>query len=232
MSNEKGRITMMKEMGPTWRFYILFVLVGAACSKNPADSSTAAKVQAPTPTRQQSKAPKGDSKTVELTGEIIFVGSKVTGNHVCKFNDWKGEANLSTVGSSYDFASTTISFTLNTQGVVVDFKDPKPWSKKLERHLRSADFFDSDQYPTATFVSSRIVAKQGNNSTHEITGNLTIKGISKSITFPVNLSQAHGKIKASAEFSINRRDFNIVYDGKPDDLVRDDVLLRFALDGK
>ena len=61
-----------------------------------------------------------------------------------------------------------------------------------------------------------------------MTGDLTIRGTKKSISFPAKIA-LDGSFSLNAEFSINRKDFGIVYDGKADDLIRDGVVLKLAL---
>ena len=56
-----------------------------------------------------------------------------------------------------------------------------------------------------------------------VTGTLTIRGTAKDVTFPATIKLDNGKVDASTEFSINRKDFGLVYKGKPDDLIRDVV---------
>ena len=64
-------------------------------------------------------------------------------------------------------------------------------------------------------------------STHSITGNLTLHGVTKSIAFPAKVAIAeNGGVTFDTEFAINRKDFGIVYPGKTDDLIRDEVVLR------
>ena len=58
-------------------------------------------------------------------------------------------------------------------------------NKDLVGHLASADFFTVDSFPTSTFAITSVKALEGNpEATHEISGNLTIKGVSRQITFP------------------------------------------------
>ncbi|HVK64341.1 MAG TPA: YceI family protein, partial [Polyangium sp.] len=99
----------------------------------------------------------------------------------------------------------------------------------LDKHLKNADFFDVEKFPKATFTSTEIKAGGTNGATHTITGDLDLHGVKKSITFPVTITIAADAATGTAEFSINRKDFNITIAGKPDDLIRDDVLLKLTL---
>lgn len=83
-----------------------------------------------------------------------------------------------------------------------------------DAHLKSPDFFDAATYPDMQFVSKGI-KKTKKPSVYEVTGTLTMKGVSKSVTFPLEVSQAirdpWGKTRMSfnARFKINRRDFGM-----------------------
>ena len=67
--------------------------------------------------------------------------------------------------------------------------------------------------------------------THVITGQMTIRNTTRQIIFPATLSMENGQFKAHAEFSIRRKRFNIIYPGKPDDLIRDRVVLKLDFKG-
>ena len=62
-----------------------------------------------------------------------------------------------------------------------------------------------------------------------VTGNLDLHGVTKSISFPASISVGEQEITATAEFSINRFDFGIVYPGMTDDLIREEVVISFDL---
>lgn len=86
---------------------------------------------------------------------------------------------------------------------------------KRDAHLRSADFFDAAKHPTMTFQSTKFF-RSGNQL--KMTGNLTIKGVTKEVTFDIDgptpeIKDPRGKIRmgASATATINRRDFGLNY---------------------
>ena len=100
----------------------------------------------------------------------------------------------------------------------------------LTKHLQTGDFFEVEKFPKSAFSSTKIVpdtAKGANNFT--VTGDLEMRGVKKSITFPATITVTPADVNVKAEFSINRKDFGIVYAGKADDLIRDDVVLRLDL---
>lgn len=85
-----------------------------------------------------------------------------------------------------------------------------------DNHLRSADFFEAEKYPEMTFKSTK-VEKKGKNLM--ITGDFTMKGVTKQITFPFQLAgfatDAKGttKMGVTADTMLNRRDYNVNYGG-------------------
>ncbi len=85
-------------------------------------------------------------------------------------------------------------------------------SAKLEGHLKSEDFFEIAVYPTSKFEITEIVNK---GEKIQVTGNMTIKGITKQITFPASLKVNNDNmILTSDTFQINRADFNVKFKSK------------------
>ncbi len=174
------------------------------------------------------EAPAGGAGAVALTGDIIYIGSKVTGSHENKFTKWTG----SFTPKDGKVAGGSLKFEVDMASTVADFKAPTAWSKKLEEHLKSPDFFNVAAHPKSTFVSKEIKAgAPAGKGTHTVTGTLTIRGTAKDVTFPATIKLDNGKVDASTEFSINRKDFGLVYKGKPDDLIRDGVVLKIHFKG-
>lgn len=83
---------------------------------------------------------------------------------------------------------------------------------KLETHLKSADFFDVAKFPTSTLKITKAVAKGGEN--YDLTGDLTIRGTTQSITFPATVKIAGKTASASAKFDIDRTKFGLTYRSK------------------
>ena len=69
-------------------------------------------------------------------------------------------------------------------------------------HLRKEEYFNTAKYPTINFVSTAITASN-------VTGNLTIKGVTKQISFPFTVKPSAGGYLFEGSFEINRRDFGI-----------------------
>jgi polyisoprenoid-binding protein YceI len=114
----------------------------------------------------------------------------------------------------------------STVNVTIDATSLWTPKERLTGHLKSPDFFDVATYPSATFTSTAI-ARDGDH--YAVTGNLTLHGVTKSITFPATIEVTDSGVHAQAEFAIKRFDFGIAFKGAADDLIRDDVLVRFDL---
>jgi polyisoprenoid-binding protein YceI len=156
-------------------------------------------------------------KADPAASSIGFVGAKITGDHSGSFKTFTGETVVEGT------APKSVKFTIETGSVTSD-------DEKLTGHLKSPDFFDVEKFPKAEFVSTAIVAKTAaGGATHEITGDLDLHGVKKAITFPATITIETASAKGTAEFKINRKDFSIVYPGMPDDLIKDEVLLKISL---
>jgi len=155
------------------------------------------------------------------TSKIEWTGAKITGKHDGSFAKFTGA--IEVPGGKAE--AGMVHLVIDTTSLTAD-------PDKLAGHLKSPDFFDVQKYPTATFDSTSIAATPGgpNGATHAITGNLTLHGQTKSITFPATISTDGGKITAKSEFSIARKDFGLVYPGMPNDLIKDDVSIRLTID--
>ena len=120
---------------------------------------------------------------------------------------------------------------------VLDIEDPE-YNGKLTGHLRSADFFDVDNHPEATFVITQIVRSKESKTTYNLTGNLTIKGITKSVGFVADVKTEGDNFTASTpEFTIDRAAFDIKFKSKKffndlqDDFINDEIALVIKLSG-
>jgi polyisoprenoid-binding protein YceI len=198
---------------------IAFFFLAAAssgCANPAADASKAVTSEAtaqPTP-----HAIKAASETLPVTSEnsrIEFVGSKVTGSEGGRFGKFSGMVHL--VDARPELSRVEIAMDMNS--VATD-------SSYLAEHLKSADFFDAPKFPKATFVSTDIKPGGEKGATHTVTGNLDLHGVTKAIAFPATIKLDSAAATLDAVFSINRKDFGIVYAGKTNDLIRDEVVIK------
>jgi polyisoprenoid-binding protein YceI len=152
---------------------------------------------------------------------VEWVGAKVTGDHKGGFKTFTGKLFLTP-----DNKLAKVTFEVDTTSVFSD-------DEKLTGHLQSPDFFDVAQFPKASFETTSVAeSSEVPGYTHTVTGNFTIHGVTKGITFPTNFKVEGDAVEANSEFTINRKDFGILYAGKADDLIKDEVLLKLALKGK
>jgi polyisoprenoid-binding protein YceI len=189
----------------------------------------------------------GDAWQVDLqNSKVEWVGTKVTGHHSgvvpVKSGELKVENGNITGGK----------FVMDMSAMLVT--GPKGSdtgsNNKLLGHLKSPDFFDVTTNPEATFEITSVKPFTGTvkdtnenrqediskykvtNPTHTISGNLTIKGNTKNIEFPAQVTITGNTVDALAKFNIDRSQWNITYPGKPDDLIKNDIHLGIALKAK
>lgn len=133
------------------------------------------------------------------------------------------------------------SFTIDMKSITdTDIKDTAE-ANKLVGHLKSADFFHTDSFPTARFEISTVEAASTPDSA-KITGNLTLKGITKSISFPAKVGVSDSTVDASARITINRNDWGVIWGGTQTDkkvkdmlknnLIKDEITFDVALKGR
>jgi polyisoprenoid-binding protein YceI len=151
------------------------------------------------------------SYTISSDSTIAFVGSKVTGSHDGGFKSFSG---IIAVAGGKIVAPSKV--TIHTDSLWAD-------NGRLEKHLKSPDFFDVANIPTAEFA---VTSMQDTANGPEITGNLTLYGVTKSISFKPAVTISDSEVTLKAEFDVMRFDFDIVYKSKADDLVRDEVVIR------
>jgi polyisoprenoid-binding protein YceI len=141
------------------------------------------------------------------------------------FNEFEGSATLDGANPANSSAQVTIST------ASIDTRNAQ-----RDGHLRSNDFLAMDEYPQITFVSTG--ARQVDDSTFELTGDLTIKGVTNPITIPFSFEGAakdpFGNLRVGFEgaVTINRKDYGITWNAALETggvLVSDKVTLEFEL---
>ena len=195
---------------------LMMVLLGlmlvAACGNPATNKSQAVTGEAVTGTAPQTAGGQKYLITPE-NSKIEFIGSKVTGSHNGAFQKHSGE-----IDYTGDPTTSRVRITIDTNSITTD--DPK-----LTEHLKTADFFDVAQYPQATFESTAITPGGDKGASHTVTGNLTMHGVTKSVSFPATIAATADAITVNSNFAINRKDFGINYAGAANNLIRDDVVL-------
>ena len=199
---------------PRLAITILVVLLTITACSNPASNAPKAVTGE---AGSASSAPAAAEK-YSITSEnskIEWIGSKVTGSHNGSFKKFSG-----VIDYAGQPEKSRVHITIDTSSVQAD--DPK-----LTEHLKTADFFDVAKFPQATFESTEIKPGGEKGATHTVTGNLKLHGVTKSISFPATINATPGLITVQTNFAINRKDFGINYAGAADNLIRDEVVLKF-----
>src|SRR5947209_5243325 len=121
--------------------------------------------------------------------------------------------------------------TKSTVEVTIDVNTLNTREPDRDKHLRTADFFDVQNFPTMTFRSKRV--EQAAAGKLRVTGDLTIRGVTREATFDVDgptpaIKDPWGntRVGASATTHVNRQDFGVKWNAKLDNggvVVGDDV---------
>ena len=159
----------------------------------------------------------------EANFQIRHMMSKVSG----KFDDFSGKVNIDRVNAP----ASSVEFTIKAASINTGNAD-------RDKDLRSANFFDVDKNPEITFKSTKIVASKTKN-VYDVTGDLTMHGVTKHITIPVE-SGGFGKdpwgnerTGFSVTTTLNRKDYGINWNKTLDNggvLLGDDVTININLE--
>jgi polyisoprenoid-binding protein YceI len=206
------------------KYFILVILLFIAAltysCADPAADKPKATVQNAAP-ESNSPKPVGTEALVisSENSKVDFVAAKITRSHQGSFKQFAGKIDL----APNSIPDSRVTIDIDTGSVVTD-------EPELTAHLKTPDFFDVAKFPKATFVSTKIEpVSTGGAQTFNVTGNLELHGIKKSISFPANIQVTPESVAVDADFAINRKDFGIVYAGKADDLIRDGVVMKLSL---
>lgn len=158
--------------------------------------------------------------TIGFSAKHLMV-SKTNG----MFNEYDGAVTF----DPNDLAASKIEMTIQSASINTHLE-------ARDTHLKSPDFLDVEKFPTITFVTKSI-AKEGEG--YNLTGDLTIKGVTKEITVPaeisgpVNSPMGGTAIGISSNFKINRQDYGVSFNKTMDNggfVVSDDVTIDVTIE--
>lgn len=158
---------------------------------------------------------------------LAWNGKKVTGEHSGTIKLADGSLTMDGAklkGGSFDIDMSSI--------VCTDLTD-KEYNDKFIGHMKSEDFFNTAQYPKATFKITKATSKDGKN--YNVTGDLTVKGITKPVTFPAVVTTTADQAQATGKITIDRTKYDIRYNSKTffasigDKAIYDDFTVDFKL---
>lgn len=153
--------------------------------------------------------------------KITWTGHKVTGSHEGIIH--LKEGTLMFDGEELTGGNFTVDMTTLKNNDLSG-----EWKEKLEGHLRSDDFFSVDKHPTSALKITDVVGTDGN---YKITADLTIKGITKPLTFDMKVDEN----SATADLKIDRTQYDIKYgsasffDNLKDKAINNDFELKVQL---
>lgn len=179
--------------------------------------------------------PGGDKTTYTIDTQkstVLWTGEKLTGEHKGTLDLKSGTVTM----SGNEVAGTDLTIDM-TSIVVTDIED-KTDNGKLVGHLKSDDFFSVAKNPTASFKATSFKAinrADKGEANYTVTGELTIKGITNTISFPAMVEVKDGVLAANAKATFDRTKWNIKYssasffDSLGDRVIYDDVIFEFQL---
>jgi polyisoprenoid-binding protein YceI len=147
-----------------------------------------------------------------------------------RFNDYEGIINL----DQKNLANSSVDVTIQTTSIYTN-------QEKRDAHLRSADFFDAEKYPTLTFKSTKVVPGEGDK--FKIEGNLTMRGVTKPVVLDAEFlgagdiginGQTMNRAGFAATTTVNRKDYGINWNKTLDQggmMLGDDVAITLNVEG-
>ena len=173
--------------------------------------------------------------TIDPTAtKLVWTGKKVTGEHHGSIGVQSGTIGWGENGLTN--ADVTIDMTTITNADM-----DKEYAAKLEGHLKSPDFFNTAEFKTANFKTTRVEAIHGvenGKPNYSVTGDLTIKGITHPVTFDALAWQEQKGIRTAGTIIFDRTHYDIkfrsgqFFDSLGDKMIDDMVELTFDLVGK
>jgi polyisoprenoid-binding protein YceI len=171
-------------------------------------------------------AKKDNLKLNTINSKVEWLGKKVTGEHSGTIKVNTGSLVLS------DGEIVEGSFVVDMTSIVnTDLKGDS--KNKLEKHLKSDDFFGAEKFPESKFEITNATKMDDGN--YKVKGNITIKGITEQVEFMVNLHKHDATVHVSGKMTIDRTKFNVRYgsgsffDNLGDKTIYDDFELNLDL---
>ena len=199
------------------------ILLLSGCAQDPGKDKAVATVEEATPTPAEAPAAatpavaSGTQYKVDPSqSKLSSIGAKVTAEHPIIFHEYEASIGVDSGRVS------SVNYTANMAKIEADHP-------RLTEHLLNEDFFWVEKFPTSTFRSTAIAeGSEATDATHTVTGDLTIRGQTKKVSFPATIALNDTQATANTEFVINRHDFGVTYKGRKDDLIKDNVLIQVS----
>jgi polyisoprenoid-binding protein YceI len=134
-------------------------------------------------------------KPVDDKSEVKFTIKNFGINTPGSLNGLKGSIKFNP--SDLVSSSFNVSVDVNTVNTGVDARDS---------HIKKEEYFNAEKFPVISFSSIKIIKEQ---DSYSVTGNLTIKGVTRSISFPFTVQNRDNGLIFSGSFTIDRKDFGV-----------------------
>lgn len=219
----------LKKLSSVTVIFVTLISLFYGCSKSTSDKTNNTENK-----NLKTASNKGEKLNLVLSeSKLEWLGKKVTGQHNGTIDIKSGDLYLDNgklTGGNFDIDFTTIK--------VRDLEDPE-LNAKLTGHLKSNDFFSAQSFPIGKFeIKSLAPLSNGTENNYTVSGSLTIKGITKEITFPAKVMINANSVIASADFNIDRTLWDIkfrsgkFFENLGDNLISDDFNIKFNISAK
>jgi polyisoprenoid-binding protein YceI len=207
---------------------ILPAIVASGCTLNSPGRRDAlstvpiAPVTSPhTPGAQGPRSPDSSAAGLLIGPEntsIRFVGTSLANRQPGSFGRFDGRLEL----ASNDPSDARLSIDIDMNSVRTEIP-------LLTKHLKRKDFFDVEHFPKATFISSRVETSKVEGATHVLTGNLTVHGVTRTLSIPARFAVSAELVALDATIGVRQSDFGMERAArKTDDVVAVTVSARLA----
>ena len=225
--------TIFTILGLVVAIIIIFSLAGGNTADAPTDSTTSTDEVA-------TSTPELDGSVIDGEYVVDIEDSTVTWEAEKSFVDGYSDKGFIPVSTGTVSVSAGIvsnaTVTLNTAEITAtETSNTSVGVDRLTSHLRSEDFFATDEFPEAEFVITDVQAVDGSDTQYDVTGDLTIKGETNEITFPTIIGSINGELAITGTTIINRTEWGFRY-GSPsffndlgDSAIADDVSVTINL---
>jgi len=222
----------MKNLALTLAFLPFVAFFIAGCGKTETNTKVTDKTNTTTETSKQNVAGSKELKVNTADSEILWHAEKVVGQHDGTVKVKQGTINVkdgNIVAGTVEVDLTTLD---NTDLTDADSKG------KLVGHLKSEDFFDVAKFPVSKLEITEVTPIQNAASgqpNYTVKGNLTIRGVTKGITFPATLNISDSKVTGTSTFDIDRTEFGLKYgsgkffEGLGDKMIKDNFTMKFKI---
>lgn len=215
------------------QFFSLFLLAGLVLTACQNSNSGAAAVDATEATAAAATAAEAANYTVDAAASVVNWEGYKPGqySHYGTMKVQGGQVGIK------DGLPVSGNFVIDVASLASsEDKMPADDKAKLEGHLKTGDFFEVEKFPTGSFEVTGVAPLSGDaNANCKLTGNLTLKGVTKSVEIPAQVTVTEGKVMVQTpEFTINRTDWGIKYSSGligtvKDKIIADDVKLKITL---